>query len=222
MVDASVDMSMDAKSQETFFKFILIGDAGVGKTSILLRYTKDEFANEYHVTVGAEFGSKVMNLGGGNNVRLQIWDTAGQESFLSVIKSFYRDAHAVFVVYDVTRKDSFENLNLWMQDILENADPSAILVLIGNQVDREDKREVSYEEGEQFMKEKNIHYFFETSAYNGANVDFAFSETARLAFANLLRERMDQSGASFYEKRKDTVTLRPTRVKKSKDSECAC
>lgn len=217
-----MDVDVDNKPSETFFKFIMIGDAGVGKTSILLRYTTNEFASEYHVTVGAEFGSKTLTLEGGHKVRLQIWDTAGQESFLSIIKSFYRDAHAIFVTYSVTKKESFEHLKMWMHDISEYSDPTAILALVGNQSDQAALREVAYEEGENFMKENNMHFFFETSALNGVNVDLAFKETATLALAKMLKEKGDVTQS--FQARRDTVTLRPTKAPKKIDAskDCAC
>jgi len=191
---------------------------GVGKTSVLTRYTKDEFATEYNVTVGAEFGSKMINIDGGGKAKLQIWDTAGQESFLSIIKSFYRGAHAIFVTYNVNRKESFENLRLWMNDLSEYADENAILVLVGNQIDKPDQREVPYEEGETFMKDNNMHFFFETSAFSGLNVDLAFRETAKVAYAQMMKDRAENKEGP----RRETVTLRPGAKKQDAAGGCNC
>ena len=112
------------------FKVILIGDQAVGKSSILSRITGKEFRDNYDATVGVEFGNFVVEIGG-KMIKMQIWDTAGMESFRSITRIFYRGAHLVWVVYDVTKEDTFENIEEWENEVENNADKDALLYLIG-------------------------------------------------------------------------------------------
>jgi len=178
--------NQDGKEDDFVFKIILVGDQGVGKSSILLRYTQNEFRRDYNVTIGVEFASKLVEIDSETNVNLQIWDTAGQESFRAIVRSFYRNATAVFLVYQINRKDTFKSLQGWLDEIRENSNQNIIIVLMGNQSDRVGEREVSFEEGEAFMKENRLHFFFETSALDGSKVDTAFQAASRLIFVNYI------------------------------------
>jgi len=168
--------------------------------------------------VGAEFGSKIIDIDETTRIKLQIWDTAGQESFQSLIKSFYRDAAGIFLVYNVNRKDTFESLTNWMLDIKESAPEDVILVLIGNQVDTPEMREVSYDEGLELMKQENLHFFFETSALDGTNIDLAFLESSKLAFLNEIQDKLENTT-------KPRNTIRLSMVAKKQDlrkPNCEC
>eukprot|EP01017_Pseudomicrothorax_dubius_P048053 TRINITY_DN8689_c0_g1_i4.p1 TRINITY_DN8689_c0_g1~~TRINITY_DN8689_c0_g1_i4.p1 ORF type:complete len:145 (-),score=32.10 TRINITY_DN8689_c0_g1_i4:400-834(-) len=122
------------------FKIILIGDAGVGKSSILHYFLNEKFAEEYNVTIGMEFGSKDLVLRNGTPATLQIWDSAGQEYFRSVVRSFYRNTAAVVVVYDICRKDTLDAASVWLDEAKSNQDKdNTIYVLVGNQNDRENE-----------------------------------------------------------------------------------
>jgi Ras-related protein Rab-2A len=212
---------VDPSSRELIFKFILIGDAGVGKTSILQRYTANRFDKDYHVTVGAEFGSKFINIDDSTRVKLQIWDTAGQESFVNIVRSFYNGSHGVFLVYDVNRRETFENLKKWKDDVCENVDPNAIFVLVGNQVDI-GGRQVEYDEGVSFMQDNGIHFFFETSALKSIGIDMAFEEAAKLAFVSYIKDAMARN-ESIYGSPKKTVVLEASPSKrKQENGQCAC
>jgi len=168
-----------------------MNQSGVGKSSILLKYTTNEFKRDYNVTIGVEFGSKYIQLDADTRIKLQVWDTAGQESFRAIVRSFYRSAAAIFLVYDVNCRQSFQNLESWLNDIRINCDPNATLILMGNKADIDDHREVSYEEGESFMQENNVSFFFETSALNGQNVETAFVEATKLAFLRYIKDRLE-------------------------------
>ncbi|CAD8178524.1 unnamed protein product [Paramecium pentaurelia] len=162
-------------SQQEVYKIILVGNQGVGKSSILLRYTKDLFNREYNVTVGLEFASKKVTIHD-NALTLQIWDTAGQEAFRSIARSFYRNSAAIIIVFKLTSRDSYQSITGWAKDILENSDQGVVISLVGNMIDLEAERTVTKEEGLQKAEEINALYF-ETSAATGQNIDDIFIQT---------------------------------------------
>jgi small GTP-binding protein len=162
----------DEDYYDMMFKVILIGDSGVGKSNILSRYLKDEFSIETKATVGVEFGSKRVDLNG-VKVKIQIWDTAGQERYRSITNAYYKGSKGALLVYDISRKASFENVDKWMEELKMNSDGEVSVILIGNKSDMENEREVTREEGQA----KATHYdiaFLETSAYQTLNIDKAF------------------------------------------------
>lgn len=124
------------------FKFILIGDTGVGKTSLISRFITGQFNPDHEFTIGVEFGAKTITV---NNraIKLQIWDTAGQEEFKAVTRSYYRSSAAALVVFDTTRKDTFRSVARWVEDVRNNSNKDVVLVLIGNKVDLVQERMVS-------------------------------------------------------------------------------
>ena len=155
------------------FKFILIGDSTVGKTCILTRFVDGWFKTDSDPTIGVEFGSKVIRCKSGVTVRLQVWDTAGQESFRSITRSYYRGAIGALLVYDITNSSSFENLPTWLKDSLDATNQNIGLVLVGNKVDLEGERQVDKNVAKEFSKENNL-LFMETSAKNGQNIEKIF------------------------------------------------
>ncbi|KAH7107684.1 ras-domain-containing protein [Auriculariales sp. MPI-PUGE-AT-0066] len=171
-------------------KFVIIGDAGVGKSSILIRLTDQRFLQNPDPTLGVEFGSKLIHVESeGKTCKLQCWDTAGTESFRSITRSYYRGAAGALIVYDVTRRASFENCRSWLKDVRQHADPHLTAILVANKVDLcpdiDDltaqplsRREVSTAEAEQFAQEEGM-LFIEASARSGHNVDAAFDQAAR-------------------------------------------
>jgi len=180
--------------EDVVFKFILVGDTGVGKSSILLKYTEDKFDTDHNVTVGVDFRSKNIKLEDKALIKLQVWDTAGQETFGSIVRSFYRDAAAIFIVYDVKSRDSFEGVKTWLEEVQANSDTDPIYILMGNQADSKE-RQVTYDEGVEFMKQNDLSFFFETSAFNGTNIDMAFFEAAQLCYIKYSRQKMTKSDA---------------------------
>ena len=144
----------------------------VGKTNIVSRYIKNEFNKDSMSTIGVEFGSKELVIEG-HNVKVQIWDTAGQEKYKSITNAYYKGAKGAFVVYDITNKNSFDNADNWLNNLRASADKKCSIILIGNKRDLEDKREVSIEQGEEKAKNSEI-AFMETSALSGDNIDKAF------------------------------------------------
>ena len=159
-------------------KYIVIGDSSVGKSNILLRYTHNQFNEEYQSTIGVEFGAKNIKI---NNkiYRIQIWDTAGQENFRSITRAYYKNSVCALVVYDRTKIESFENVQSWIQDCRNQTPKTIIMVLVGNKNDLENIRDVSYDEGEEFAKNNDM-IFFETSAKTGKNVSAIFEKTSQI------------------------------------------
>mmetsp|Transcript_12017 Transcript_12017/g.48376 ORF Transcript_12017/g.48376 Transcript_12017/m.48376 type:complete len:225 (+) Transcript_12017:308-982(+) len=158
-------------------KLLMLGDTGVGKTCLLLRYAFDSFSPTFITTIGIDFKIKEVELDG-LRVKLQIWDTAGQERFRTITVSYFKGAHGILLVYDVSERDSFENIQHWVQQIRENADERVRLVLVGNKCDREESRVVSTQEGEELAKQYGVS-FFETSAKDNRNVDECYTAIAR-------------------------------------------
>ena len=138
----------------------------------------EEFKVEHQVTIGVEFGSFVIKLDE-KIVKLQIWDTAGQESFRSVTRIFYKGAHVVFLCFDLTREDTFNNLKTWLNDIRAHASADIIVYLLGSKVDLVEQREVDKETARAFCDENNIEKYFETSSVTGFNVEEVFSMAAK-------------------------------------------
>ena len=133
---------MTQKSYDLLFKLLLIGDSGVGKTSILLGYSDNNFNNNFIPTIGIDFKIKTIELHG-KKIKLQIWDTAGQERFISITTSYYRGAMGIMLVYDVTNSKSFDNIAKWLRNIQEHSNPDVEKMILGNKCDMEDKRVAS-------------------------------------------------------------------------------
>ena len=168
-------MSTDQQpsNYQYIFKIIIIGDIGVGKSCILNRYIKEEFDENYTCTVGVNLISKTIEINE-KEVKLQIWDTAGQEKYRSIISSYYKGSNIAFVVFDITNKSSFDAIPNWIEAYYRNGpDSQKNIILIGNKKDLEEKREVSQEEAQKFSEANNIVYF-ETSAKDGDNIEKVF------------------------------------------------
>ena len=153
---------------DVIFKIVLIGDTSVGKTNILSKYLNDEFDPDSKATVGVEFGTKNFNIDN-NIVKVQIWDTAGQERYRSITNAYYKGAKGCILVYDITNKTTFDNIDKWLSELKGNGDENMSIILLGNKSDLESDREVSLEEGKEKSKFYNL-AFMETSALNGNTV----------------------------------------------------
>ncbi|CDW79731.1 UNKNOWN [Stylonychia lemnae] len=184
-VDPNYDFNYDAQ-----FKVIVIGDSGVGKSCIVQRLTQDMFKDDHQITIGVEFGAFVMKIEG-KIIKLMIWDTAGQEQFRSITKLFYKNSDAAIIVYDVSRRESFDDVQTWQNEIENNTDESVLQYLVGNRVDLEDSREISHQEGSSLAKDKRFGNFFETSAKTGQNIRELFIQvTKHLYLKN--KDRLDR------------------------------
>eukprot|EP00009_Paramoeba_aestuarina_P017566 CAMPEP_0201532870 /NCGR_PEP_ID=MMETSP0161_2-20130828/51519_1 /ASSEMBLY_ACC=CAM_ASM_000251 /TAXON_ID=180227 /ORGANISM="Neoparamoeba aestuarina, Strain SoJaBio B1-5/56/2" /LENGTH=217 /DNA_ID=CAMNT_0047936527 /DNA_START=95 /DNA_END=748 /DNA_ORIENTATION=- len=166
------------------FKYIIIGDTGVGKSCLLLQFTDKRFQPVHDLTIGVEFGARMINIDG-KQVKLQIWDTAGQESFRSITRSYYRGAAGALLVYDIARRETFNHLAGWLEDARLNSNSNMTIMLIGNKSDLpESQRAVSYEEGEKFAHENGL-LFLEASAKSSENVEEAFGFTAKTIYKKI-------------------------------------
>lgn len=165
------------------FKLLLIGDSGVGKSCLLLRFADDSYVDSYISTIGVDFKIRTIELDG-KAIKLQIWDTAGQERFRTITSSYYRGAHGIIIVYDVTDMDSFNNVKQWLSEIDKYASDNVSKLLVGNKCDLTEKRAVDQQMAKSFADELGIP-FLETSAKDASNVEQAF-----LTMAGEVKRRM--------------------------------
>ena len=173
---------------ELCLKILLIGDSFAGKTSLLLKYCDGEFYENHMATIGVEFKDKIIKFNE-KNIKLQIWDTSGQERFHSITQNFYRNADGILFVFDVTNKNSFDHMKKWLLDSqVENSDIKRIL--IGNKIDLIDKRVVDKKMIENFGTSRNMKWF-ETSAKAGINVNIIFEELVKLILENKTEEELN-------------------------------
>merc|ERR1712154_590649 len=170
------------------FKLLLIGDSGVGKSCLLLRFADDTYTDSYISTIGVDFKIRTVDLDT-KTIKLQIWDTAGQERFRTITSSYYRGAHGIIIVYDITDKESFDNVRQWLFEIDRYASENVCKLLVGNKSDLANKRAVEYEAAKGFADELQIP-FLETSAKNATNVEQAF-----LTMAAQIKNKMQSQPA---------------------------
>ena len=173
------DYSSHSNSEYSYsVKFIIVGDSSVGKSNILLRFSRNVFDPGHQATLGIEFANKHLLF---NNIDylVQVWDTAGQENFRSVTRAYYKASAVAMVVYDISNEESFQHIQAWIKDCKDLAPKTVQLILIGNKSDLEDQRVISKERGEQLASENNM-LFFETSALNGNGVEEAFQKSIEL------------------------------------------
>ena len=187
-----------ANNYNYLFKYIIIGDPAVGKSNLLMKFAHNKFIDEYQTTIGVEFGAKNITING-QIYRIQIWDTAGQENFLSITRAYFKNCVCAMVVYDITCKKSFENVQNWLKDVHEQSPKTVLIVLIGNKIDLEDKRVISIDEGKEYAI-KNGLIFMETSAKSGEGVEEIFRKTA---------EKIEKKmGENYYDLNSETCGIK--------------
>ena len=195
-IDDSNSSKNEDESEKSYltFKIIVIGNSGVGKSSLLGRAYKNIFNAEYKTTIGFEFITFTEKIGE-KNIKLHIWDTCGQETYKSLISNFYRNSSLAMLIYSIDCKESFNDIIKWIKEIKLQSNPDIKLFLIGNKADLVNKREVSFEEGEKFKEENEIIFFQETSAKTGINAKEIFHEAAKILYDEYL---------NFFDKARNT------------------
>ena len=166
-------MKTASTDTDLVYKILLLGDSEVGKSCFLMRYADNVFVDNYITTIGLDYKLKYVQLDSGQVIKVQLWDTAGQDRYRTIAKNYYKGSHGILLLYDVTKTSSFENIREWIKDIREEVYEKAIIFLIGNKIDKKDQIKIKTEEGEKLAEEFNIP-FFEASAKSGENVDEIF------------------------------------------------
>ena len=173
------------------FQYIVIGETSIGKTCLLLQFTTKKFSTSYEVTVGVDFGSTMIEIDRSTRIRLQIWDTSGQDAFQSITRSYYRSAIIALLVYDITRQDSFNKLDFWMNKLREDGQDGLLIMLVGNKCDLEHKRQVLTSKGKQYAKVNGLFGFIETSAKTAHCVDQAFIKPAEYLYRQIQNKNIN-------------------------------
>jgi Ras-related protein Rab-1A len=190
-------MSGSDQDYKFIFKVLLLGNSNVGKSSLFLRFVDDVWNDTFVPTIGVDFKIKTFEIDS-KKIKMQIWDTAGQERFKNIISSYYRGAHGILLLYDVTDKESFKNISNWLIEIEKNASKNILRILIGNKCDLEDKRVITHAQGKEFADTYGLK-FIETSAKKNLNVSEAFE--------TLGRELMNAGAEKKIEKQKENKKI---------------
>lgn len=172
----------EVKKKFINLKIILVGDVSVGKTSVIERYINNNFKDDYTCTIQAEQKTKIINEDSNTSIRMDIWDTVGQEKFRSLTRQYYRDSQGAIIVFDITKKKTFDSLQTWIDDIKDYSDKDIPIIIIGNKSDLIDEREVSENNINEFLNDK--YTYFEVSAKYGNNIDLAFNKIKKLIMEN--------------------------------------
>ncbi len=192
----------DYTQYDLSFKIIVIGDSGVGKSCLTNKATKNIFEESYNATVGFEFFSFNIKMFE-KIIKLQIWDTCGQELYRSLITNFYRNASLAIMVYAINNKDSFDNIDVWLKELKIHSNPDSKVFLIGNKIDLENERKVSREQGEEYSNQNNFSLFMEASAKTGFNAQKIFIEAARILYNNYLKYKDKNADSNVFKPMKN-------------------
>ncbi|KAL1191963.1 Ras-related protein RABA4b [Cardamine amara subsp. amara] len=175
------------------FKVVLIGDSAVGKSQLLARFTRDEFSLDSKATIGVEFQTRTLVIDD-KNIKAQIWDTAGQERYRAVTSAYYRGAVGAMLVYDMTKRESFDHIPRWLEELRAHADKNIVIILIGNKTDLEDQRSVPMEDAKEFAEKEEL-FFLETSALKSTNVENSFNTLLTEIFNTVNKKNLASNGS---------------------------
>ena len=204
------------------FKIIVIGDSGVGKSCLTNRATTNLFEETYSATVGFEFLSFNVKING-KVVKLQIWDTCGQELYRSLITNFYRNSSLAIIVYAINSKDSFDNIEIWLRELRTHSNPDAKVFLIGNKIDLENERKITKEQGENYAKTNKLDLFIESSAKTGFNSKKIFIKAAKMLYDEHLKYKdVEENINANTESHPDQKKLEVMKQQENKKSKGCC
>ena len=204
------------------FKIIVIGDSGVGKSCLTNRATTNLFEETYSATVGFEFLSFNVKIND-KVVKLQIWDTCGQELYRSLITNFYRNSSLAIIVYAINSKDSFDNIEIWLRELRTHSNPDAKVFLIGNKIDLENERKITKEQGENYAKTNKLDLFIESSAKTGFNSKKIFIKAAKMLYDEHLKYKdVEENINANTESQPDQKKLEVMKQQENKKSKGCC
>jgi len=179
------------------FKVVLIGDSGVGKSNLLSRFTRGEFNLESKSTIGVEFATKSIQSDS-KTIKAQIWDTAGQERYRAITSAYYRGAVGALLVYDISKRNSYDSVARWLKELRDHADPQIVIMLVGNKKDLRHMRQVQTDEAKEFCKQNKL-FFIETSALADSNVATAFETILKEIYRQISRKVVSSEGQSSFQ-----------------------
>ena len=191
-------MTDQSENKELLYKILLLGDSSVGKTCFLMRYTDNTYQEIHMSTIGIDNKFKDVELEDGKKVKIQIWDTAGQDRFRSITRNYYKGANGIVLIFDVTNKKSYENVKNWVKQIKEEVSSRVTIILVANKIDDVNHRIVTKEEGEKIANECGL-MFFECSAKTGENIEHAFNELVKKTVENY--SKVGQGGEKLKKKK---------------------
>ena len=209
----------DYPQYDLSFKLIFIGDSGVGKSCLTSKAVKNTFEDYYQATVGFEFLTYNLKLND-KVIKMQIWDTCGQEIYKSLITNFYRNSSLAIVTYSIDNKESFVHAENWLNDLRSQANPDVRIFLVGNKADLEEERKVSKEEGEKYKEDQNLDLFMETSAKTGYNAKNVLIEAAKILYKDYLN--FEQKGGNNTDNKNDNKLMKQQLINKDKKAKKGC
>mmetsp|Transcript_24752 Transcript_24752/g.35654 ORF Transcript_24752/g.35654 Transcript_24752/m.35654 type:complete len:212 (-) Transcript_24752:306-941(-) len=200
------------------YKIVLVGDSGVGKSNLLTRFTKNEFNYDSRTTIGVEFATSIIKVED-KVIKAQIWDTAGQERYRAITKAYYRGAFGALILYDISKKNTFESVEKWLKELKDNSDNDMVIMLVGNKSDLTNQRQVRTDEGKAFASTNELN-FIETSALDASNVNEAFTEI----LTEIYKQKQAKPVVGDKEEAPDVQSIRITDPAKehSKKKSCSC
>lgn len=204
------------KNKQTYtLKIIVLGNIAVGKTSVIRRYITNTFSDEHKTTIGCEYKKKTIEIDGETNANLQIWDTAGEEKFMSVTKQYYNDSNGAMIIYDLTKRDTFQKVSQWIKDVKEIAPKDVVIMVVGNKSDLTNEK---VELGDELQPIKDNYLYQDVSAKAGTNVSLAFENLA-LKIIEKLKERKEKGDKV---EQRESLLLKKTNNSNQKHKKCNC
>ena len=199
---------------ENVYKVLLLGDSSVGKTCFLMKYTDEAFQETHMATIGLDYRLKSMKLKNGKTVKIQIWDTAGQDRFRAITKNYYKGSHGIILIYDITNPKTFQNITDWVSQVREEASHNVVIYLIGNKIDLSNERNVSTEEGKELAEKLGLP-FNEASALDGTNINETFDDMVERidkVFGNIPQHQNKEKYVNLLRIKKNAVFKRIKKI----------